>query len=430
MAAGKCLSVVLEKVKSINLYKEKSIEEQKQVARILTDRELLFDRFGYLLRAVEEEIHTAISDSEITYTHSLEFQSAHQRAKHGMARVCHLPIKLFLSRLQRFPGLPEVAASITSKLSEVLLEFGALHAGLIVGNIRVEWGSDGLIDPQWEDPLLVEEDFVAHIHPQGEWAHAASSYNNKFSLADRERRVEDKIKLITNSAEEKRRLIMNLVDLIVHYNSTKEYSVMNCNCQHFVHEAMHALGIKSIPKFCGPLNDYLQKLKRYEIDIPAEFSNHDAIDSYVQPRLQADTLTQHDMEYLLLHYYRLHLNSISEDEDIEKWTCPLRSCQYEFLAEKVDRQAMMCHQFLQKCTRSSATSKMKRPKTLRAIPESKESTSHQPTGIVIASTTAQPTRRVRMNIHFFFCSTCTLSMSMACILCFALTTSVYPPCRQ
>ena len=38
----------------------------------------------------------------------------------------------------------------------MLLEFGALHAGLMVGNIRVEWGADSLIDLQWEDPQFVK----------------------------------------------------------------------------------------------------------------------------------------------------------------------------------------------------------------------------------------------------------------------------------
>ena len=358
MAAGNCLDVVLAKVKRLEAYANQPIKEQRKVAHAFTNRELLFNRFEHLLQAVQEEVHAAITDYEANFYHSMELQSAHQRAKHGMARVCHLPVKLFLSRLQRYPSL--LATSITGRLSEVMVEFGALHAGLMVGDIRVEWGAEGLIDPQWEDPCFVEEDFIAHVHQQGEWALTAASYDKKFSLADRERRIEDKIELIMDTAEEKRQLIMNLVDVIVRYNCTKQYCVMNSNCQHFVSEAMHALGIKSTPKFSGLLNDYLQKLKCYQIDIPEEFSDHVTLDAYVKPKLEADTLSQHDMEYLLLHYYRLHLDSLPKDGDIDDWRCEVHMCQYDFLAEKVNRQAMVCHQFLRQRTHSSTTSRVQR----------------------------------------------------------------------
>ena len=398
MAAGSMGKFVLEKVKRLEAYADQPIEEQRKLAQELTDRKLLFSRFEHLLQAVEEEIQIAYRDYEASFTHSMELESAHQRAKHGMARICHLPVKLFLSRLQQRIAIP--AASIARKLSEMLWEFGALHAGLMVGNIRVEWGTGSLVDPQWEDPQLVEEDFVAHIHPQGEWALTASSFDKKFSLADRERRIEDKVELIVKSAEEKRQLIMNLVDVIVRYNCTKKYSVTSCHCQHFVTDAMHALGIKSIPRFSGPLNDYLQQLKRGKIDIPEEFSDHTSLDAYVKAKLNANTLTQHDMEYLLLHYYRLHLNCLPEDAGIEEWKCTVRSCQYEFLAEKVDSQAMLCHQFLRQRTRSSVTPRTQRPTTLCTIPEIGGPTNLTATGITSMNTTAQPASKVSMAVNY------------------------------
>jgi hypothetical protein len=394
MATGKRSNVVLEKVKRHEEYARYPEEKQRELAHALTDRNLLFNRFEYLLHIAEEEIHAAIVDHETTFTHSLEFQSAHQRAKHGAARACHLPVKLFLSRMQRL-DLPSAAVSITSKLSGMLLEFGALHAGLMVGDVRVEWGNDNLIDPQWEDPHFVEEDFVAHVHHDGKWALAASSYNKKISLADRERRVQDKIELLLESAEEKRKLIMNLMEVIVRYNCTKRYSVVNCNCQHFVTDALRALGIDSIPTFSGPLNEYLQNLKRYQVGIPDEFSDHAALDAYVQPKLAADTLTQHHMEFLLLHYYRLHINSLPEDGDIDEWECAVPLCQYRDLADKVDRQAMMCHQFLRQRTRNSISTRKQRPTNLRTIPETGESANHTHAGITNASTVAQPAIMVR-----------------------------------
>lgn len=376
MAEGNCLRVVVDKVKRHERYAEKSEEEQRELARALTDRDLMFSRFGGLLDAVEEEIEAAAKEDEAHFAHSLEVKMAHVRAKHGMARVCHLPVKLFLSRMQW--GLP--APSVTTKLVQFLFRFGALHAGLMVGNIRIEWGQESLIDPQWED-VLMEEEFVANVHPQGEWAVSTSAYGKKFSLADRERSINKKINLIMESAKEKQQLITNLVEVIVKYNRTKHYNLLKCNCQHFVLEAMAALGIKEVPKFSGHLNDYLNKLMKYKVDVPEEFADHAALDAYVKPKLRADTLTQHDMEYLLVHYHRLHVKrvkSMPADADTE-WKCDVKSCQCDFLAEKVDAQAMLCHQFL------THHASVPRPTSLPAISEVGESGHHLETRTVVVS---------------------------------------------
>lgn len=381
-AGGDYFPSVLKKVKLCDNFAEVSAKEHEKLARELTDHKQIFNRFSHLLEVVDEEIQAVLRDEEAGFTHSDEVQRAHQRAKHGMARVCHLPVKLFLSRLRQHT-LP--ATSITAKISEVLLDFGALHAGLLVGNIRVEWGTDSLIDPQWEDEEYIEEDFVAHIHHQGDWALTASEFDKKISLADRERRVNDKIDLILESAEQKRQLIINLVELIVQYNRTKHYCLRKCNCQHFVTDAMRALGIKKLPEFSGQLNDYLQKLKSYVVDIPEEFNNHATLDAHVKQRLEADTLTQHDMEYLLLLYYRLHMDSAHAehaDADNDNWKCTVDTCQYEYLADKVNRQAMLCHQFL----RRHEARGVQKPMGLPTISESEDPPDHlQIRSIAIAS---------------------------------------------
>ena len=373
MAAGNNLHVVVKKVKRYEQYAEKSEEEQVKLAGELTNHQLLFNRFSHLLEAVDEEIQAAAKDDAANFTHSTEFKMAHQRAKHGMALVCHLPVKLFLSRMRW--DLP--APSVTSKLFQFLFKFGALHAGLVVGNIRIEWGRESLIDPQWEADY-VEEDFVAHVHLQSEWAYSASVYGKKFSLADRERSVKDKIDLIIESAKEKQQLITNLVDVIVKYNRAKHYNLFTCNCQHFVVDAMSALGIKETPKFSGQLNDYLCNLKMYKLDIPEEFTNHVALDAYVAQKLKTDLLTQHDMEYLLVHYCRLHVNSMPDDAD-EEWQCDVESCQFEYLSEKVDHQALLCHQFLKE--RAS----IQRPTSLPTISEAEDSAGSLQTRIVVAN---------------------------------------------
>ena len=216
-------------------------------------------------------------------------------------------------------SLPLGSITLTAKLFEQLLGFGALHAGIIVDNIRIEWGREGLIDPQWEDLDHINEDFVADIHLHGELARETAAYDKKISLADRERRVKDKTNLIIESAQQKRELITNLIEVIVKYNRTKSYSLSKCNCQHFGNEALKALGIKKMPIFGGQLNDYLQKLKNYQIYIPDQFKDHATLDAHVKQKLRADTLSQEDMVYLLNVYYRHYTNSMVEADGDEEW---------------------------------------------------------------------------------------------------------------
>ena len=263
---------------------------------------------------------------------------AHYRAKRDLACVIHLPIQLFLSRLKQ----PIPYSGVASKIFNFFLEYGALHAGLVVGNIRIEWGQEGIVDAQPED-IIPDDDFIGSLHPnQGHLGQIAAEINRQFSLADHEQRVDDKIKLIISTAEEKKEILSNLVRVITTYNLEKKYDIFKCNCQHFVQDALAALGIKETPRFSGQLNAHLQRLKQGKMEIPESFRNHDTLDAYVERQLQAapGALSQHDMEYLLLHYYRLHMTSMPIDAN-DDWHCEVPSCKYEHLADRVNREALL-----------------------------------------------------------------------------------------
>ena len=51
------------------------------------------------------------------------------------------------------------------------------------------------------------------------------------------------------------------------------------------------------------------------------------------------------MEYLLLHYYRIHLNSMPEDAT-DEWRCDVPTCKYEHLADRVNHEALLSNQFM------------------------------------------------------------------------------------
>ena len=343
MAGSQGNQATLEKLKRQSTFAHKSDEELQKLAHTLTDFDEVFRRFSHLLRpAVDKAIDEALIDYRAVFTNSDEIEMARRRAKHDLALVFHLPVKLFLSRLSR----PIPLYSIAGKISEFFLEYGALHAGLVVGNIRIEWGQEGIVEAQPEEDIP-SDDFVGTVDGrQGHLAHAATEIHQKFSQAHRQRRTDDKIKLIIDSAEKKKEVLSNLVRVIIYYNLERRYDIFTCNCQHFVRDALAALGIKDPPRFSGQLNDYLEHLKQGKVEVPEDFKNHATLDAYVERQLQAKsgTLNQHDMEYLLLHYYRIHLNSMPED-DADEWRCEVPSCKYDHLADRVNREALLNNQF-------------------------------------------------------------------------------------
>ena len=352
MAARKDgIRAILEKLRYHAEYAQRSEEELREIAYNLTDFESMFRRFHHLLGpVVDKAIDEALIDYRAVFTHSQEIEMAHRRAKHELARVFHLPVKLFLSRLRQ--TIPMY--SIAGKVSNFFLEYGALHAGLVVGNVRIEWGQESIVEARPEDDIPSDE-FVATVDSKGELGQGATETCKKFSLANRERRTDDKIKLIINTAEKKKEILSNLVQVITSYNLERKYDLFTCNCQHFVRDALAALGINEPPRFSGQLRDYLEHLKQGRIEVPENFQNHATLDAYVEQQLRAapGTLDQHDMEYLLLHYYRLHLNSMPENDDIDEWECDVPTCKYEHLADRVDRESLLNTQFLPRITSAS-----------------------------------------------------------------------------
>ena len=390
MAESQGCRTTLEKLKHQAKFAHKSDEELRELANNLTDFNDIFRRFSHLLQpVVDKAIDEALIDYRAVFTNTDEVEMSRRRAKHDLALVFHLPVKLFLSRLNQ----PIPLYSIAGKISKFFLEYGALHAGLVVGNIRIEWGQESIIDAQPEEEIP-GDDFVGTVDGrQGHLGHAAIEIHQKFSLAHRQRRTDDKIKLIIDTAEKKKEVLSNLVRVIVHYNLNRRYDLFTCNCQHFVRDALAALGIKEPPRFSGQLNNYLEHLKQGKVKVPEDFKNHATLDAYVERRLQAEpgTLTQHDMEYLLLHYYRIHLNSMPKDDDAEEWRCSVPSCKYELLADRVKHESLLGGQFMSVSTVASY-----RQPTCMPIVRGHQSINVPGTSLAAAEITTIPSQEVQV----------------------------------
>ena len=334
---------ILRKVKHHPELKDLSKEEQRQRAAQLTSHDDVRCMFSYLLETGakltwEAAAREGDEDDKDELLHTMEAKAAHQRAKQDVARSCHLPVKLILSKLRR--GRPPLANTFTSLLR---FEYGPLHAALQVGEVLIEWGRESLVVPHFE-PIVPGRDLQFHVHGQGEFREVAGQFVREMSMADYApgRNTEQKVDVLYRSVVEKNRLIENLVDVIVKYNREYKYGLFNCNCQHFVRDAMSALGIKQTPQFSGKLSEYYERLKDGKTKLP-EFQTHESVDRYVEENF--DELSQHDMEFLLCQYFHHHYADLERAEDADNWKCTLASCKSDMLEERIKHNSLLFNQF-------------------------------------------------------------------------------------
>jgi hypothetical protein len=112
------------------------------------------------------------------------------------------------------------------KMAGLVPKFGKIHTALAVGNKIVEWNDSSICYPR-------------------------ECTSSKAILA---------VDLATLQGEKVDSGIKALADVIVKWNTTKEYSMMNANCQNFVDECLTALGIE--PTFKGLFGDYVANVRK------------------------------------------------------------------------------------------------------------------------------------------------------------------------
>lgn len=329
---------ILQKVKNHPELKDLTEEQQMIKAIQLTSHEDIRCQFSYLLETGSKLILEAARDDQEDdeFLHTMELRMAHQRAKQDTVQACHLPVKLILSQLRR--GRPPLANTWSSLFK---FKYGPLHSALQVGEVLIEWGRESLVIPKYE-PILPSRQLQFYVHGQGEWRETVGQFVQEMSLADRRRTTEEKVDVLYRSVTEKTRLIENLIDVIVKYNREKKYDLFKCNCQHFVGEAMAALGIKETPQFSGKLSEYYELLKQGKTKMP-EFQDHESVDRYVVENF--DQLTQHDMEFLLCQYFQHHSADMAQADDIDVWKCTLATCQSDKLEDRIKQNSLLFNQF-------------------------------------------------------------------------------------
>lgn len=320
----------------------------KQVAQHLISKKDMSFYFSGLVEcpataAVEENLKEEKCDFTTTY----EETRAQERGEDRFTKLCDLPLKLILTPLC-FGG------RIVSKFASLLeMQFGPLHAALQVGDVILEWNDTSLVVPHHveHDDKLMKTD-VRHLT---DWVNFTSLEVPRVREAIQTLDYHKQIELIYHVSAEKHRLIDGLVEVILTYNRQYYYDLIRRNCQHFVTDALKALGVNKPIEFTGGLGEYFHALKVGRSPaLLAKFTDHVHLDSYVKEKErdgEIEQLTKDDLEYLLAQYFRYHLEQKSQlqrenrEMELSAWSCEVKGCCMERLERHIDFESLRIHSF-------------------------------------------------------------------------------------
>lgn len=274
-----------------------------------------------------------------------ELDKAKERGEHRFAHLCDFPLRIVLTPLSR-------GGRIVSQFAELLeMQFGPLHASLQVGNVILEWNDSSLVVPHFcepEDPLL-----QADLQHLSNWAEFTSTQHDKVRKAVTTSDYQKQIELVFHVTAEKHRQLETLVDVIIRYNELYYYNLIDRNCQHFVTDALKALGVEKPINFTGGLGEYFEALKKgRSSSVQAQFASHAELDSYVSTKegnVEINKMEQNDLEFLLAQYFRFHLEQKSklqdQNADLRDWACKEPACCMQRLEKQIRFERLRIHNF-------------------------------------------------------------------------------------
>lgn len=321
----------------------------KEVAQHLISKEQIMRVYFSSLveRLAKAAIEENLTEEKCDFTTSYEESMAQERCENRFTKLYDLPLKLILTPLR-------VKGRVISKFASLLeMQFGPLHVALQVGDVILEWNDTSLIVPHnaEHDDQLMKTD-VRHLT---DWVSFTSEEVPKVREAISTLDYQKQIELIYHVTAKKRRLLDNLVHVIVMYNSQCYYDLIRRNCQHFVMDALKALGVNKPVEFTGGLGEYFQALKRGRShSMLAKFTDHSHLDKYVmgiEQTGEVDKLTKNDLEYLLAQYFCYHLQQKSRlqldnrDADLSEWCCEITDCHMEMLEQRIRFESLRIHNF-------------------------------------------------------------------------------------
>ena len=318
-------------------------DDSASLANKLISQKGLMSYFDHMLKGhAKHIIKEKLADGKLTDLTLEEMSMARSRSEHRFAHLCDLPLKIILTPLNH-------GGKIISKFAQLLeMQFGPLHAALQIGNVVLEWNDSSLIIPHYTSPTdsLLQTD----VQNQSKWGEVTSTYYGRVRKAIDELDYDKQIDLVFQFTAEKYHLFEALFDVIIRYNTQFYYNLIDRNCQHFVSDALNALGIDKPTEFTGGLRSYFQELKSGHASL--EFTSHAKLDEYVkeiEDTQEIRSMPQHDLEFLLAQCLHFHLQQKSQlqdkNADFSKWTCEEPTCCMQQLEKYIHFETLSIHRF-------------------------------------------------------------------------------------
>ena len=318
----------------------------REIAKELITKEDLMCHFSEIIEdCAASVIDEKLAEEDPNALTSLELSKAVERGEHRFAHLCELPLKIILTPLSR-------GGRMVSRFANLLeMQFGPLHAALQVGNVILEWNDSSLVIPHmcnFEEQLLQSD-----VQGVSGWADFTRSQYDDVRKALTKADYQQQIELVYNFTAEKHRQIEALVDVIIRYNRTYYYNLFDRNCQHFVADALKALGVEKPTQFTGGLREYFVELKKGRSSaVAAKFPNHGELDKFVKGKEEngeINKMEQNDLEFLLAQCFRFHLEQKSQlqdqNVDLANWVCEEATCCMQRLERLIRFEALRIHNF-------------------------------------------------------------------------------------
>lgn len=327
----KALNIVKKKLKNV-LPSDTTHEHSCSLAKRYLSPINMEYYFSHLVSGMASDVIIETTDElESSFNNTWEKAMLQKRSLQRFEAVVNFPVKLILSDLKM--DLPPFVSTFSKMIQ---LEFGPLHAALIIDNIILEWDDTSLIMPS-----TAEKEWVFQTRLEGRYDKITQDMKPEMKDSARKMDLKRQIEQVFEVTKEKQKAINHLIEVIIHYNESYEYNVLTRNCQHFVIDAMKALGIDEVPQFTGIFQNYLKELKKGKsTDILEKFDSHAALDEHVNAIIKPG-LSQHDLEYLLCQYFMFHVSSRKESPNAQdpNWRCEEETCRMSDIEYMLERDA-------------------------------------------------------------------------------------------
>ena len=262
-----------------------------------------------------------------------EVKAAKQRAVARVEEVARFEVKLLLTPVDSSIDFQGISCKWIADL--VAMPFGSLHAAILInGIIFLDWNNGSLVIPRPYD------------ESRG-YAFITTLFHQKNKMEAPCDILEEEVDLILKATENKQKKINALVDVISNYNRQYFYNPIFRNCQHFVINALEAMGY-TVPKFEDKLRTYFFHLKSGKG--LSFFEDHQQLDEYVLHDVIGEgsqTITIQTMESLVGQYWEFH-NNERKTSDKQAWQCSRgKECMLHPLCKCIDKENKRKNRFIQ-----------------------------------------------------------------------------------